>query len=211
MPVQYVNRPDHNFRGYAGTIAAGRVRPGDVVINAAAHTEAAVSRIVSMDGDRAEAGAGDPVMLVLDREIDISRGDVLAADPGPVAADGMESWIVWMDDTPLFRGRAYLLMLGTRTVVATVTDITTRLDMETLEEISVRELHLNEIGRVTISLTHPVVCEPYRDEPRTGRLYPDRPADSWHRRGGDGHRDDCAQRRHRMAPAGCGSRRRGRG
>lgn len=161
MPVQYVNRPDHGFRGYAGTIATGRVRPGDQLMNAGAHTEAVVSRIVSMDGDLAEAGAGDPVTLVLDREIDISRGDVLSADPAPAAADGLESWVVWMDETPLFRGRAYLLMLGTRTVVATVTDITTRLDMETLEEVSVRELALNEIGRVSISLTHSLVCEPY--------------------------------------------------
>lgn len=161
MPVQYVNRPDHGFRGYAGTIATGRVRPGDRLVNAAANTEAAVARIVSMDGDLAEAGAGDPVTLVLDREIDISRGDVLSADPAPAAADGLESWVVWMDETPLFRGRAYLLMLGTRTVVATITDITTRLDMETLDEVSVRELALNEIGRVSISLTHPVVCEPY--------------------------------------------------
>jgi bifunctional enzyme CysN/CysC len=161
MPVQYVNRPDHTFRGYAGTVATGRVAPGDRIENAAAHTSAAVTRIVSMDGDLAEAKAGDAITLVLDHEIDISRGDVLAADPAPAAADGLESWVVWMDETPLFRGRAYLLMLGTRTVVATVTDITTRLDMETLEEVSVRELALNEIGRVSISLTHPVVCEPY--------------------------------------------------
>ena len=161
MPVQYVNRPDQGFRGYAGTVTAGRVRPGDRLINAGAKTEAAVARIVTMDGDLAEAGAGVPVTLALDREIDISRGDVLSADPAPAAADGLESWVVWMDETPLFRGRAYLLMLGTRIVVATVTDITTRLDMETLEEISVRELALNEIGRVSISLTHPVVCEPY--------------------------------------------------
>jgi bifunctional enzyme CysN/CysC len=161
MPVQYVNRPDHTFRGYAGTIATGRVRPGDRVQNAAAHTEAAVARIVTMNGDLAEASAGDPVTLVLDREIDISRGDVLAADPAPAPADGLDSWIVWMDETPLFRGRAYLLMLGSRTVVATITEITTRLDMETLKEVSVRELALNEIGRVSISLTHPLVCEPY--------------------------------------------------
>jgi bifunctional enzyme CysN/CysC len=162
MPVQYVNRPDHSFRGYAGTIATGQVRPGDRLVNAGMHTEALVKRIVTMNGDLPEASAGDPVTLVLDREIDISRGDVLAAEPGPAAADGIESWVVWMDETPLFRGRAYLLMLGTRTVVATVTDITTRLDMETLEEVSVRELHLNEIGRVSISLTHPLVCEPYQ-------------------------------------------------
>jgi bifunctional enzyme CysN/CysC len=161
MPVQYVSRPDDGFRGYAGTIASGRVKPNDRLVNAGAHTEAVVTRIVTMDGDRSEAGAGEPVTLVLDREIDVSRGDVLSADPAPAAADGLESWVVWMDETPLFRGRAYLLMLGTRMVVATVTDITARLDMETLEEIPVRELALNEIGRVSISLTHPVVCEPY--------------------------------------------------
>ncbi|HBK06441.1 MAG TPA: adenylyl-sulfate kinase [Acetobacteraceae bacterium] len=168
MPVQYVNRPDHTFRGYAGTIATGRVQPGDRLVNAAAHTEATVSRIVAMNGDLTEANAGDPVTLVLDREIDISRGDVLSADPAPAAADGIDAWVVWMDETPLFRGRAYLLMLGSRTVVATVTDISTRLDMETLEEVSVRELALNEIGRVSISLTHPVVCEPYETSRELG-------------------------------------------
>jgi bifunctional enzyme CysN/CysC len=168
MPVQYVNRPDHGFRGYAGTIATGRVRTGDRLVNAGSHTEAAVSRIVTMDGDLPEAGAGEPVTLVLDREIDISRGDILSVDPAPAAAEGLESWVVWMDETPLFRGRAYLLMLGTRTVVATVTDITTRLEMETLEEISVRELALNEIGRVSISLTHPLVCEPYETSRELG-------------------------------------------
>jgi bifunctional enzyme CysN/CysC len=168
MPVQYVSRPDHTFRGYAGTIATGQVRPGDRVVNAGAHTEAKVERIVTMNGDLAEAGAGDPVTLVLDREIDISRGDVLTADPAPAAADGLDSWVVWMDETPLFRGRAYLLMLGTRSVVATITDISTRLDMETLEEVSVKELALNEIGRVSISLTHPVVCEPYETSRELG-------------------------------------------
>ncbi|HVZ09649.1 adenylyl-sulfate kinase [Rhodopila sp.] len=161
LPVQYVNRPDHLFRGYCGTVSGGRVRPGDIVRNTAARTEAKVERIVTMDGDLEEAAAGMPVTLVLDREIDVSRGDVLSADPQPVTADRLESWVVWMDETPLFRGRAYLLMLGTRTVVATVSDITARIDMETLEEEPVRELALNEIGRVSLSLTHPVVCEPY--------------------------------------------------
>jgi bifunctional enzyme CysN/CysC len=168
MPVQYVNRPDHGFRGYCGTIVAGHIRKGGIVQNAGARTKAAVTRIVTLDGDLGEAHAGDPVTLVLDREIDISRGDVLAADPVPAAADGIDSWVVWMDETPLFRGRAYLLMLGTRTVTATVTDITVRLDMETLEEVGVRELGLNEIGRVSISLTHPVVCEPYETSRELG-------------------------------------------
>ena len=168
MPVQYVNRPNHNFRGYAGTITSGRLDVGDRLLNVAAQTEATVARIVTLDSDLLQATAGMPVTLVLDREIDISRGDVLAGEPAPTAADGVESWVVWMDETPLFRGRAYLLMLGSRTVVATVTDITTRLDMETLDEISVRELGLNEIGRVSISLTHPVVCEPYENSRELG-------------------------------------------
>ncbi|HYZ22344.1 MAG TPA: adenylyl-sulfate kinase [Rhodopila sp.] len=161
MPVQYVNRPDHTFRGYAGSVSAGGIRPGDRLVNVGAGTEAVVTRLIAMDGDQNEAVAGDPVTLVLDQEIDVSRGDVLAAAPPPCVADKLESWIVWMDETPLFRGRAYLLMLGSKTVVATVTDIRARLDMETLEETSVRELGLNEIGRVGIDLTHPVVCEPY--------------------------------------------------
>ncbi len=168
MPVQYVNRPDHGFRGYCGTVAAGQVRKGDIVQNAATRTRAAVTRIVTLDGDLPQARTGDPVTLVLDREIDISRGDVLAADPLPVAADEIDCWVVWMDATPLFRGRSYLLMLGSRTVTATVTDITVRLDMETLEEAGVRELGLNEIGRVAISLTHPVVCELYETSRELG-------------------------------------------
>jgi bifunctional enzyme CysN/CysC len=161
MPIQYVNRPDHTFRGYAGTIAAGRLAPGDTITNAASGQEAKVTRLVTMDGDLEQAGFGTPVTLVLDREIDISRGDVLSATPPPRMADQIDTWVVWMDETPLFRGRAYQLMLGTRSVIGTITDITNRLDVENLQEIGVRELHMNEIGRVTISLSHPVACEPY--------------------------------------------------
>ncbi|MGE0222944.1 MAG: adenylyl-sulfate kinase [Acetobacteraceae bacterium] len=161
LPVQYVNRPDHTFRGYAGTVTSGVVRPGLTVVNAASGTEAKISRIVTMDGDLEEAGPGKPVTLVLDREIDASRGDVIAVTPQPRLADQIECWVVWMDETPLFRGRAYQFMLGSRLVTGTITDITNRLDVETLHEIGVRELHLNEIGRVSISLSHPVACEPY--------------------------------------------------
>ena len=161
MPVQWVNRPDHTFRGYAGTVIAGTARPGTTVVNVLSGTEAKVSRVVTMDGDLDAAGPEAPVTLVLDREIDVSRGDVLASAPLPQAADAVDAWVVWMDDTPLFRGRAYQFMLGTRSVVGTITDITNRLDIDTLQEVGVRELHLNEIGRVTISFSHPVVCEPY--------------------------------------------------
>jgi bifunctional enzyme CysN/CysC len=161
LPVQLVARPDQTFRGYAGTVAAGTLRPGDTVVNAASRVEARIARIVTMDGDLDAARAGEPVTLVLDREIDASRGDVLAAAPAPALAEHIDARVVWMDDTSLFRGRAYQVMLGTRSVIGTVTDITSRLDIETLEETPARELHMNEIGRVALSLSHPVACEPY--------------------------------------------------
>ena len=168
MPVQYVNRPDHMFRGYAGTVEAGLLRPGDTVINATSRTEAKIARIVTMDGDLTEARRDEAVTLVLDREIDVSRGDVLAAEPLPPLAGQIDAWVVWMDETPLFRGRAYQFMLGTKSVVGTITDITNRLDIDSLTEVAVRELALNEIGRVSISLSHPVACEPYTDSRTMG-------------------------------------------
>jgi bifunctional enzyme CysN/CysC len=161
LPVQLVARPDQTFRGYAGTVAAGTLRPGDTVVNATSRVEARIARIVTMDGDLDVARAGEPVTLVLDREIDASRGDVLAAAPAPALAEHIDARVVWMDDTSLFRGRAYQVMLGTQSVIGTVTDITSRLDIETLEETPARELHMNEIGRVALSLSHPVACEPY--------------------------------------------------
>ncbi|MGE0419522.1 MAG: adenylyl-sulfate kinase, partial [Acetobacteraceae bacterium] len=168
MPVQYVNRPDHTFRGYAGTVASGIVRPGTTVVNTSSGVEAKIARIVTMDGDLEEAGPDLPITLVLDREIDASRGDVIAAAPAPRLGDEVSCWVVWMDDTPLYRGRAYQLMLGTKQVIGTITDISTRLDVETLTESSVRELHLNEIGRVTISLSHPMACETYETSRELG-------------------------------------------
>jgi bifunctional enzyme CysN/CysC len=168
LPVQYVNRPDHTFRGYAGTVAAGTLRPGDKLANSASGIEARIARIVTMDGDLQAASAGDPVTLVLDREIDVSRGDVLAAAPLPKRAETIDAWVVWMDDTPLFRGRAYQFMLGARSVIGTITDISTRLDVDSLTETPVRELQLNEIGRVVISLSHPVVCAAYAESRSLG-------------------------------------------
>jgi len=168
MPVQLVNRPDHTFRGYAGTIAAGTLRRGDAVVNATSRVEAKVARVVTMDGDLDVACAGQPVTLVLDREIDVSRGDVLAAAPLPQLAERIEARVVWMDDTSLFRGRAYQVVLGTQSMIATVTDISNRLDIDTLEEVPVRELHMNEIGRVSLSLSQPVACEAYNDSRELG-------------------------------------------
>ncbi len=161
MSVQWVNRSSADFRGYAGTVASGTVRPGDKVVNALSRVAATVSRIVTMQGDLPEASRGMPVTLVLDREIDVSRGDVLAEAPMLEVAEQLLATVAWMDETPLFRGRSYLLRLGARTVTATVTDIAHRLDVETLAESPARELQLNEIGRVTLSLSQPVAFEPY--------------------------------------------------
>ncbi len=161
LPVQWVNRPSHSFRGYAGTLAGGVLRAGTPMVNALARTEARVARIVTADGDLEQAAPGQAVTLVLDREIDVSRGDVLAVAPAPELAEQITARVVWMDDTPLFRGRAYLLMLGARAVIATVTEITSRVDIETLAEEPARELKLNEIGQISIALSQPVACEPY--------------------------------------------------
>ena len=162
MPVQYVNRPDHTFRGYAGTITAwGMYGPGtgcSTPLPTPKHWCRA-SLQWTVIGPKPERAMPSPCCWTgkSTSPAATSWRRVLLRLPPTV----LNLWIVWMDQTPLFRGRAYLLMLGTRTVVATVTGITTRLDMETLEEISARELALNEIGRVSISLSHPVVCEPY--------------------------------------------------
>ena len=121
MPVQWVNRPNLDFRGFAGLIAGGTVRPGDAVRVLPSGKTSTVERIVTLDGDLDEAVAGQSVTLTLADEIDCSRGDVLAAaDDPPQVADQFEATIVWMDDEPMHVGRAYWLKLGTQTVSATV-------------------------------------------------------------------------------------------
>ena len=140
---------------------SGTLRSGDTVLNPAARTEATVARLVTMDGDLDAAGPGQPVTWCW-----TARSTSRAATCWPPprrrsSGDRIDAWVVWMDDTPLFRGRAYQVMLGTSSVSGTVTDVTNRLDIETLHEIGVRELHMNEIGRVSLSLSHPIVCEPY--------------------------------------------------
>ena len=200
MPVQLVARPDHTFRGYAGTVATGTIRPGAAVVNAVSGTEAKVSRIVTMDGDLPEAIPGDAVTLVLDREIDVSRGDVLAMAPPPALADQVTARVVWMDETPLFRGRAYLVMLGSRSVIGTITEITNRLDVDTLAEVPVRELGLNEIGTRLHFTGAAGAVRALRGEPRTGRVYPDRSADAQHRRRRDGDRTACERHQPPLAP-----------
>jgi bifunctional enzyme CysN/CysC len=169
MPVQWVNRPSSDFRGYAGTVASGAVRPGDRVVNATSGTASVVRRIVTMDGDLDLAEAADAVTLVLAGDIDVSRGEVLAAqDAPPEMADQFAAHLVWTDETPLFSGRSYLLKFGTATLSGTVTEIKHRIDVSTLEHIAARELHLNEVAVVNIALSRPIAFEPYAVDRRLG-------------------------------------------
>ncbi|MGH7101749.1 MAG: sulfate adenylyltransferase subunit CysN [Acetobacteraceae bacterium] len=162
MPVQWVNRPHLDFRGYAGTVASGQVRPGDRVSVLPAGKAATVSRIVTLDGELDEAGAGDAVTLTLSEEMDVSRGDVLAAatDPAPVS-DQFAAHLIWMSETPLFPGRSYLIKSGTRTIGGSVTAIKHRINVDTHEHLAAKELHLNDVGVVNLALASPIAFEPY--------------------------------------------------
>jgi len=164
MPVQWVNRPDLDFRGYSGTVASGRVRPGDPVTVHPYGGGAEIRRIVTMDGTQPSAEAGDAVTLVLDREISVSRGDVLAAAGAPLeVADGLSAQLIWLHDTPLTAGRDYLVKLGTRSVPGTVSRIRHRVDVNTREAEDADSLGLNDLGSVELHLQAPVAFEPYAD------------------------------------------------
>jgi len=164
MPVQWVNRPNLDFRGYSGTVVSGRVRPGDHVMVQPSGGLAEIKRIVTMDGIQPVAEAGDAVTFVLDREIDVSRGDVLAAADAPVGvADALSARLVWLHDTPLVAGRDYLVKLGARSVPGTVERIRHRIDVNTREAVPAESLGLNDLGSVELHLQLPVAFEPYSD------------------------------------------------
>ncbi len=169
MPVQWVNRPNLDFRGFAGTIASGTIRVGDEIVVPASGQTSRVARIVTLDGDLPEAVAGQAVTLTLTDEIDISRGDLLA-DPAarPAHADQFEAKVVWMHEEPLLPGRSYLLKTGTTTVSAQVSDLKYRVNVNTLEHQAAKTLELNEIGVCNLALGKAVSFDPYRENPATG-------------------------------------------
>ncbi|WP_296278517.1 sulfate adenylyltransferase subunit CysN [Pseudoxanthomonas sp.] len=162
LPVQWVNRPHQNFRGYAGTIAAGQVKPGDEVVVLPSSRRTRVAQVLDANGEVASASAGQAVTLTLADEIDISRGDVIAAagDP-PEVADQFAAHLLWMSDAPLLPGRPYLLKIGARTVSATVTEIKHRIDVNTQEHLAAKRLELNEVGYCNLSLDEPIAFEAY--------------------------------------------------
>jgi bifunctional enzyme CysN/CysC len=167
--VQWVNRPNLDFRGYSGTVASGVVRPGDRVTIAASGRETGVARIVTYDGDLAEARAGDAVTLTLTDEVDIARGDLLAAPTArPEVADQFAAHVLWMGDEPLLPGRPYLMRIGTRYVPVKITALKHRIEIDTLEHLSGRTLALNEIGVCNLSAASPVAFDAYADNRETG-------------------------------------------
>jgi bifunctional enzyme CysN/CysC len=164
FPVQWVNRPHLDFRGFAGTITAGVVKPGDKVRILPAGTEAVVNDVILYEDRLTHAEAGQAVTITLDREVDASRGDVMVAATAPAeVSDQFDSSIVWMDQEHGFVGRSYWLMMGTARVNATITEIKFKYNVNTLEELHTRDLSLNDIGRVTLSFDKALPFEAYRD------------------------------------------------
>ncbi len=169
MWVQSVNRPNLDFRGFSGQIAAGTVRPGDRVRALPSGTESTVERIVTFDGDLDVAVAGQSVTVTLADEIDLSRGDLLCAGSAPAGvADQFEAHVVWMHDQPMLPSRPYLLKIGTRTVGATIGHPKYRVNVNTLEHSAATTLELNEIGVCNISLDRAVPFDAYDEVRDTG-------------------------------------------
>jgi bifunctional enzyme CysN/CysC len=162
FPVQWVNRPDADFRGFSGTVAAGQVAIGDRIAIAPSSIDATVARIVTADGDLPEAVAGDAVTIVLDREIDIARGDVLMSAEEPThIADQFAAHIVWMGDEPMLPGRSYLMHTGTQWTPVSITAIKHRVDVNSLNHLAATSLELNDIGVCTLATARPIAFDSY--------------------------------------------------
>lgn len=169
LPVQWVNRPDLDFRGFAGTIAGGVVRVGDRIRVQPSGKESAVARIVTHGGDLEEAVVGQSITLTLADEIDISRGDVISTAVSPAGtADQFEATLIWMHDDPMLAGRSYLLKIGASTVTATITDIKYQVNVNTMEHVAAKKLDLNAIGVCNISLDRQIAFDPYVENRDTG-------------------------------------------
>ena len=169
MPVQYVNRPNLDFRGFAGLIAQGRISPGDRVKVLPSGRESAIKRIVTRDGDLTQAVAGQSVTVTLEDEVDVSRGDVLAATAGPPqVADQFETTLVWMDEDAMLPGRPYLMKIGARVVGASLSEPKYKVNVNTLERLAAKRLDLNEIGVCNLSTDAQIAFDPYGENREMG-------------------------------------------
>ncbi|HMU39548.1 MAG TPA: sulfate adenylyltransferase subunit CysN [Pseudomonadota bacterium] len=169
MPVQWVNRPHQDFRGFSGRIASGTISQGETIRVAPSWKQASVSRIVTQEGDLPKAIAGQSVTLVLDQELDVSRGDVIASHKAtPGVTDQFQATLMWMDEEPLFSGRSYVLKIGTCTATATITFLKHKVNVNTMEHLAARKLEQNEVGVCNLSLDRPVAFDSYAENRNTG-------------------------------------------
>ena len=169
LPVQWVNRPNLDFRGFSGQISAGKICVGDEIRIVPSGRNTKVQRIVTQDGDLDEATVGQSITLTFEDEIDCSRGDVIAtADAPPAIADTFEATLVWMAETPLVPRRGYWLKIGTQMVSATIQPPKYQIGINTLEQLAAKTLELNAIGVCTFSTDKPIVFEPYADSKELG-------------------------------------------
>jgi bifunctional enzyme CysN/CysC len=169
LPVQWVNRPNLNFRGFCGKLSSGTATVGDRIRVQPSGRESRIARIISGGVDRPLAVSGESITVTLDDEIDISRGDVISAATAPAeVADQFQATVIWMDDEPMLPGRPYMLKLGTRTVSATITEPRYKVNVNTMEHLAAKQLELNEIGVCNIALDRVVPFDPYSDNRDTG-------------------------------------------
>ncbi|WP_322980487.1 sulfate adenylyltransferase subunit CysN [Pseudomonas sp. C11] len=169
FPVQYVNRPNLNFRGFAGTLASGIVRKGDEVLALPSGKSSRVKSIVTFEGELEQAGPGQAITLTLEDEIDVSRGDMLVhADNRPLVTDSFEAMLVWMGEEPMLPGKKYDIKRATSYVPGSIPSIVHRVDVNTLEQGPASELKLNEIGRVKVALDAPIALDGYEYNRTTG-------------------------------------------
>ena len=175
MPVQWVNRPNSDFRGFAGTIVSGSVKPGDEIVVLPSGQTTKIKRIVGAGGDLDAAQAGDAVTVTLADEIDIARGDMLAAPRDrPQVADQFAAHLVWMAAERLLPGRSYLMKINNSTMAATVTELKHRIDINTLSKLAAKTLALNEVGVCNLSVARADRVRSLRRQPRHRRLHSDR-------------------------------------
>lgn len=169
MAVQSVVRPNQDFRGFAGRLSAGAVRPGDAIRILPSGRTAKIARIVTADGDLAQAAAGQSVTLTFDHEVDCSRGDVIAAAASPCEiADQFQATIVWMSDTPLFPGRRYAMKIGAAACNATVTEIRHGFDIDSFQHTPVKQIEINGVGVCNVSLDRDIPFDPFEQNRETG-------------------------------------------
>jgi bifunctional enzyme CysN/CysC len=169
MPVQWVNRPHADFRGFAGIVTSGTVRPGDRIRVQPSGRASRVARLVAPEGDLPHALPGQSIMLTLTEEIDVSRGDIISSADTPAAvADQFEATVVWMGDQAMLPGRSYCLKIGAKTVNATITHLKYRVNINTLEHLAAKRLELNEIGVCNLAVDRPIAFDPYRENRDSG-------------------------------------------